>query len=552
MRKILASVLGVAGLLAVILAVSTGPATAQVTVVETFQTDNDPGTYTVSWATSGGCDPNKPGDGSTLATDGAVGSKSVTVDPLPTTAANVKITDGATPGHVADNARKQVAVTIGSHCKYTWKASFTSGLVGSQGIRCAIRANNTTANTSGVITLDETAALHPLSVEADYTGRGDTNGKCTVMGTIKVDIPRGATDPTSGAVLHSDFTVTATPAAKHSSKLKTNEECGAVTEITEVDKKNTNTTSDDTVGAELTVLKTPLNQPAAQSSACEYDVTFDLPGGFDHPGDTYKVKTRELEADAFTAEEIIPTSASKTAPVNGVGQAAAETLAAADCGTQVWVASDGSGSATAADNTVAKTVKCRFNFIDLSFAVTVGSRDVYVLQNVVGDAGGANATYTLTSDAACGIPSGLPKALEPTPGTGGIQTSTTTVVELAEGLYNISGAVIPNAATPGAPAQRLALNEEADQCDISVAVKGLPAHCAAAATPESVNLVDGLDARERAIIRFDITCEQSEPEPADDGGDMMDDGGDDMMDDGGDDGGDDMMDDGPMMDAPTG
>ena len=56
MRKILTGVLGVTGLLAVVLAVSASPATAQELV--RFSTDTDPGTYTVSWKTAGGCDPS--------------------------------------------------------------------------------------------------------------------------------------------------------------------------------------------------------------------------------------------------------------------------------------------------------------------------------------------------------------------------------------------------------------------------------------------------------------------------------------------------------------
>ena len=73
MRKILTGVLGVTGLLAVVLAVSAGPATAQ--SGSPFNTDTEPGTYTVSWSTQGGCDPSSPGGDTVLSTDGASGSK---------------------------------------------------------------------------------------------------------------------------------------------------------------------------------------------------------------------------------------------------------------------------------------------------------------------------------------------------------------------------------------------------------------------------------------------------------------------------------------------
>ena len=61
MRKILTSVLSVAGLLAVVLALATSPASAAKDVV-TIQSPPDDtvgnvGTYTISWETRGSCDP---------------------------------------------------------------------------------------------------------------------------------------------------------------------------------------------------------------------------------------------------------------------------------------------------------------------------------------------------------------------------------------------------------------------------------------------------------------------------------------------------------------
>ena len=76
MRKILTSVLSVAGLLAVVLALASSPASAakQVVTIETPADDTagNAGTYTISWKTKGGCDP---GSG----TSGASGSVTMTI-----------------------------------------------------------------------------------------------------------------------------------------------------------------------------------------------------------------------------------------------------------------------------------------------------------------------------------------------------------------------------------------------------------------------------------------------------------------------------------------
>ena len=42
------------------------------------------------------------------------------------------------------------------------------------------------------------------------------------------------------------------------------------------------------------------------------------------------------------------------------------------------------------------------------------TRSIYILQNVVGDSGGANARYSLTEDKECAIPHDLPENLEAT------------------------------------------------------------------------------------------------------------------------------------------
>ena len=95
MRKIMTSVLSVAGLLAVVLAIASGPATAQTAEVVTFTTDNIPGTYSVSWETQGGCDPTMRDESTSNATDGAIGTFSRTVAVPAGTAPDATVADHA-------------------------------------------------------------------------------------------------------------------------------------------------------------------------------------------------------------------------------------------------------------------------------------------------------------------------------------------------------------------------------------------------------------------------------------------------------------------------
>ena len=134
MRKILTSVLSVAGLLAVMLAIASGPATAQTAEVVTFTTDNIPGTYSVSWETQGGCDPTMRDETTSNATDGATGTYTRTVAVPAGTSPTAVVANGIM-GEVAE-----FAVVTASHCTYTWDAEFASGLGGDKGTRCALAA----------------------------------------------------------------------------------------------------------------------------------------------------------------------------------------------------------------------------------------------------------------------------------------------------------------------------------------------------------------------------------------------------------------------------
>ena len=161
----------------------------------------------------------------------------------------------------------------------------------------------------------------------------------------------------------------------------------------------------------------------------------------------------------------------------------------------------------------------------LQLNVAVATRSLYITQSVVGDAGGGNARYELTEDPACGIPDDLPKNLL---GTGGVSTlPSITVVELREGFFNISTAVLRGLVITDTAgrfmAPRLALNYEADPCVVTGEITHLSDSCSAAVDDQSADLTTGVDARGRAIMRFDITCsdDMGDDDAADDAADAM-------------------------------
>jgi hypothetical protein len=214
-------------------------------------------------------------------------------------------------------------------------------------------------------------------------------------------------------------------------------------------------------------------------------------------------------------------------------------------------------------------------------SVAVATRNVYLIQDVDGDSGGAFATYRFTtaakpSDAAARCVAGLPGALTAR-GTGGIVTSTT--VELREGRFNINAAV--NNGSAG-PVLAYAMDHKAVPCHASATVRDLPDHCSAAnpTNSASASLVDDADGDHNVLVEHTITCVEPEPEPepetapedmsgsegsdmtGSEGGDMSgSEGSDDAEDMGDDDMGegagdatstDDMGGEGPKMDTPTG
>lgn len=315
-----------------------------------------------------------------------------------------------------------------------------------------------------------------------------------------------------GAIRNTTFTVTATE--KVPSGAKADPQCATVSDETEVNDDGDNQ-------VELTLVDDTFN-----GRNCTYTVTAALPDGF-----------------ATGAKG----SNSAVVVMNGPP-------------------SDGSDPADNRATLGKAPATPSTDALNADLEVTVATRTVYLVQNVIGDAGDVGVEYKYS--ASCGGP-GLPAALGARAGTnvGGIITNpAVTVVELRTGRFNVSAGIGDHTAD-GTKAG--ALNEEAEACEAAVTVSGVPAGCSVEHN-SPVNLVSAGD---RVIIEFTIDCTSAAAggdtvdvgDPGDELVDVADtdaDTDDDMMEvaDGGDVGGedDDMLeiDDGgrrgPPRDSPTG
>ncbi len=514
MRKILTSVLSVAGLLAVVLALASSPASAakEVVTIQTGGTPSQAGTYTVSWETQGGCDP---GSG----TSGASGSVTLTVADA----------DGA--GTETTGPQQETGVVTDDVCNYSWSATFTNAA----GAACVVGGTGTTGTTAEDLEPTDAGLLSLITAECAVTakitvtvqGDGTNVGDCiprgdgvgthddAVCATANTDTPptgtyrfaigEDADSANVGAANATTFTITATPEPPTPGG-KVPEGCNAVSEDTETEYDDANNPRQE---AELTVVATALG-----GANCLYTVTAALPSG-------------------FAAGDGSPRNAENVEKGQDPGSLATDGGPDGDTG-------------TTEDN----------NDIEVELTVSIASVKVYLVQNVIGDAGGAGASYDYK--APCGTP-GLPGALEAAPVSTGITTvKGKKVVELRTGRFNISGALPDGSAEDGTSAT--ALDNEGNACEATIAVSDVPSHCSISHnSPASLATDD-----DSVILEVTIDCSAPEP-PAPPADDDMDDGedmsGTDDMDDGEDMSGDDMDDGedmngtddmGPPQDTPTG
>lgn len=142
----------------------------------------------------------------------------------------------------------------------------------------------------------------------------------------------------------------------------------------------------------------------------------------------------------------------------------------------------------------------------LSVRISVTTKKIYLLQNVVGNSGGAGARYVL--ETTCEEPGALPlpPTLEPRRASGGIQPSEPdTMVELREGRFNITATLAKDPSAPDAFDGHLVrvLDRDGNPCVANVTLHDLPERCRAAMTEQSVSLIG---APEPTILEFEITC----------------------------------------------
>ena len=482
MRKILTSVLSVAGLLAVVLALASSPASAakQVVKIETPANDaaGNAGTYTISWKTQGGCDP---GSG----TSGASGSVTMT------------IAEGTAGSGMGDQV--ETGVVIDNICNYTWEA----GLMNTAGADCRIddfatpgagtmitlvlttdgcaTTGKVNVTVSGPVTGEGiTAAVLCLQTDIDGAEDGDP---CKDGDLMTEKVPAMPNERNGGAVKNTTFTVTATP--QKGAKGVVPEGCNAASKETEL---NYDTNKQY---AQLTLVDRSLG-----GKNCKYTVTAVLPAGF-AAGDGSARNMANLEKD------VNPDSAAEGP--DGVDGDDADGIN--DAG-QINLKAD--------------------------LMVSVASVKVYLVQNVIGDAGGASATYKL--DTPCGAP-GLPAALTARSDSGGItRTSATNVVELRTGRFNVTAALAedPTDSDAANGVIRHALAPDGNACEATVSVSGVPAGCSTDGASASL-----ASASDTVILEVTVDCSVPvAPEPP--AAEAMDGGADDMGD--GDDGADDMGD----------
>ena len=453
MRKILVDVASVAGLLAVALALASSPAAAAMDVV-TITSASQTGVYTVTWSTKGGCDPG-------ASTSGAIGAVTLTV--VSDGTLDTDTDNDGTPDADLQGSSVETGVVIDDVCTYEWKAS----LVKPGGSRCKIVApapsnskaslTYVPANCNSVERVTFFVAGHATADElctSDDVRDAQLGDACEggiADTTVKVK-GVGLSELDKAAVKETTFTVTAIE--KVAAGAKSDPDCATVSGETKVGDAGGN------------AVELALTDGTLSGTNCRYTVTASLPAGFD------------VGVKGGNGAEIV---------MGGPGPTNRATLG-------------GRGDGIAP--------------LGVLLTVTVATRKVYLVQNVIGDAGGATAAYKY--DAPCGAP-GLPPALGARADTGGIQSTTpVTFVELREGRFNVSAGIGGTSADGRAAA---ALDKNARACVATVSISDVPDDCASDAS-HSANLAD---AGSTVILEFTVDCTpRPEPErPADDGDNMM-------------------------------
>ena len=273
MRKILTSVLSVAGLMAVVLALATSPASAAKDVI-TVTTATTAGVYTLSWETSGGCNPG-------AGTSGGSGSLVLTVT------STDQPTSPPVTGQLSGDIEADF-VTVDDDCHYEWTGSFidaaSKASCGVGGVPEDDAAEDTpdaitftveVANCAegGLITV--TVSATPTSTEVALCEQADVDaavvgamcGTGAVVGAVK-STTHSYDSVSRGAVKSTTFVVTATPVSN------SHPACQETSGETEVINTGATQVKLFLVGNEAIVEgdNTDVN--------CSYDVVAAVPAGF--------------------------------------------------------------------------------------------------------------------------------------------------------------------------------------------------------------------------------------------------------------------------------
>lgn len=141
----------------------------------------------------------------------------------------------------------------------------------------------------------------------------------------------------------------------------------------------------------------------------------------------------------------------------------------------------------------------------IDFRVGVATKTIFLLQTVVGDAGGAGARYDQSRT--CGRPDelNLPEPLLPIPAGGIASTETVTTVELREGRFNITAVLAedPSAEDAFDGHSLRILDNQGQSCEATITVSHLPQHCEPEESSLTINLARAADPTN---LEFTITC----------------------------------------------
>ena len=351
------------------------------------------GTYTVSWATQGGCDPG-------AGTSGMSGVLTMTV-----TASTERDSD-PTPGELTGPEANQV-IRISPYCAYEWNASLVESTTGAI---CTVGPAPFTSDSNNEI----------------WMTVSDASTSCVQGSSIMVRIRLLTDNPDRNAILAAEFMAHALPAQGMP------DSCSVVSAESEVDDRDTPAdVINDTVQIELKVVE------EAAGLDCRYEVRLRLPLGF--------------------------SAVRGATTIGGVSPGAS---------------------------------------VDVS--VGVATRTIFLIQSVIGDSGGANARYTLSS--VCTAPAAsdgsLPGIL---PAPDAKRTLATRLVRLVPGRFNISAALAADPADPDARSGAAipVLDAEGLVCNATVSLSDLPDSCTAEQKSVTVHL---LTAPSRIAMEFRIHC----------------------------------------------